>query len=67
MADQAEDPILAIVGLLEGRHFDALETLDLAPYLPSKLQSVNLLEEDLEETSSLIAPYEIKTYRLKKG
>ena len=24
MADQAENPILAIVGLLEGRHFDAL-------------------------------------------
>ena len=23
MADQAENPILAIVGLLEGRHFDA--------------------------------------------
>lgn len=59
-AHDSQDWILRLVS-------HASETLDLAPYLPSKLQSVNLLEEDLEETSSLIAPYEIKTYRLKKG
>ena len=59
-AHDSQDWILRLVS-------HASETLDLAPYLPSKLQSVNLLVEDLKETSSLIAPYEIKTYRLKKG